>query len=76
MTTFDEMFPRPECAIEPFEIGPGEFVLGCPDKPLTEKEARDVVIAYETLRNLLRELLPGMAAAPRKRTRMRRKGHK
>jgi hypothetical protein len=50
-TTLDEDFPGLD--IEPLELSNGEWVIGKYEKPLTEAEARSVVIGYKVLRELV-----------------------
>jgi hypothetical protein len=51
-TTLDEDFPA--LTLEPLELPDGQWVVGNYDKPLTEAEARRVVvIGYRLLRELI-----------------------
>jgi hypothetical protein len=50
-TTLDEDFPGLD--LEPLELSNGEWVIGTYEKPLTEAEARSVLIGYKVLRELV-----------------------
>jgi hypothetical protein len=50
-TTLVEDFPRLD--LEPFELSNGEWVIGNYDKPLSEAEARRIVIGYKVLLELI-----------------------
>jgi hypothetical protein len=46
-----ERFPK--LTLQPTQLPTGEWIIASPSKPLTEDEAEKVVIAYQTIQELI-----------------------
>jgi len=48
---FAEGFPK--LFLQAAELPTGEWIIACPTKPLTQDEAKKVVLAYQTIQELV-----------------------